>query len=113
MSKLNWVTKACAVFLLWAAAAVALPAQTFTALHRFDGTDGDHPSAGLVQGTNGSLYGTTAQGGANGVNSAGTVFKITPSGTLTTLHNFDWTDGEYPNGLVQGADGSFLSLIHI
>ena len=30
MSKLNWVTKACGVFLLWATAAVALPAQTFT-----------------------------------------------------------------------------------
>ena len=64
-----------------------------------------NPYAGLVQGTDGNFYGTTSEGGANGY---GTVFKITPSGTLTTLHSFDVTDGAYPYaGLVQATDGNF------
>ena len=81
-------------------------ATSFTTLHRFDGTDGDSPSAALVQATNGELYGTTGGGGANG---GGTVFKITPSGTLITLYNFcsqpNCTDGGGPSGLVQATDG--------
>ncbi len=59
---------------------------------------------GLVQANDGNLYGTVEEGGANGF---GTVFKITLSGKLTTLHSFDGTDGEYPAaGLVQGTDGN-------
>jgi uncharacterized repeat protein (TIGR03803 family) len=110
MSKFTWVTKACGVFLLWAAAAVALPAQTFTSLFSFDHSDGYGPFGALVQGADGSFYGTTAFGGANKL--AGTVFKITPGGTLTTLYNFcsltNCTDGDSPYGtLVQGTDGNF------
>jgi uncharacterized repeat protein (TIGR03803 family) len=106
---ISWGKGAYAVFVLCAATAIALPAQTFTTLHSFDGTDGANPGAGLVQATNGDLYGTTANGGANG---AGTVFKITPSGTLTTLYSFcsqsGCTDGEYPSAaLVQATNGSF------
>jgi uncharacterized repeat protein (TIGR03803 family) len=67
-----------ALFLLCATTAIALHGQTFTTLHSFDGTDGKVPEAGLVQATNGNLYGTTGSGGANG---HGTVFKISPSGT--------------------------------
>jgi uncharacterized repeat protein (TIGR03803 family) len=68
---------------------------------------GDHPYAGLLQGADGNFYGTTHSGGTNG-NNLGTVFKITPSGTLTWLHSFAGTDGEYPyGGLVQGTDGNF------
>ena len=55
---------------------IALPAQTLTTLHSFDGTNGADPVAGLVQATNGDLYGTTENGGANGVE--GTIFRITP-----------------------------------
>src|SRR5271154_11113 len=62
-------------------------------------TDGSAPAAPLIQSTNGDLYGTTLFGGAD---NNGTVFKITPSGTLTTLHIFDGTDGSAPEaGLVQ------------
>jgi uncharacterized repeat protein (TIGR03803 family) len=82
LSRLNWGNRPCALLLLCAATAVASPAQTFTTLHSFGGTDGLNPYAGLVQATNGDLYGTTLQGGANG---NGTVFKITPKGTLTTF----------------------------
>jgi len=83
---------------------LSMPAQTFTTLHSFDGMDGAHLRSGLVQATNGNLYGTTADGGAN---SAGTVFKITPSGTLTTLHTFDGMDGDSPYAaLVQATNGN-------
>jgi uncharacterized repeat protein (TIGR03803 family) len=84
-------------------------AQTLTVLDSFDLTDGSRPYAAMVQGTNGSLYGTTFQGGANGY---GTVFKMTPSGTLTTLYSFcsqpDCTDGDSPAGaLIQASNGNF------
>src|ERR1017187_2177770 len=113
LSKLNWGTRACAVLVLCATTAIALPAQiaTLTTIHRFCSQsgcpDGDAPYAGLVQATNGGLYGTTYGGGTN---SAGTIFKITPGGTLTTLYSFcpqtNCTDGLGPQaGLVQAANG--------
>ncbi len=89
------------------------PGGTLTTLYSFcsqDGcTDGLEPIAGLIQGTDGNFYGTTLGGGANG---AGTVFKITPSGTLTTLYTFcsqsGCTDGIEPfGGLIQATDGNF------
>jgi len=64
-------------------------------LHSFDGTDGANPTAGLILANNGDLYGTTTSGD--------TIFKITPSGTLTTLATLDG----YPYaGLIQGTDGN-------
>jgi uncharacterized repeat protein (TIGR03803 family) len=104
MSKFNWGMRPCGVFLLWLAAAIALPAQTFTTLHSFDnGTDGESPEAGLVQGTDGKFYGTTELGGTNGY---GTVFSITADGKLATLHSFHFTDGAAPFGeLVRAANG--------
>jgi uncharacterized repeat protein (TIGR03803 family) len=89
------------------------PGGTLTTLYSFCAqsgcTDGENPYGALVQATNGYLYGTTEGGGANG--NYGTVFKITPGGTLTTLYSFcaqsGCTDGENPNGaLVQGTDGN-------
>ena len=72
------------------AAAIALPAQTFNTLHSFNGTDGKHPQSGLVQTTNGDLYGTTYGGGTSPCPSpgCGTILKITPNGTLTTVYSF-------------------------
>ena len=114
--KLNWLKRPFAVAALCAAATVALPAQTFTKLFNFDTTNGYEPIAGLVQGADGDFYGTTPYGGANPQTScsgcAGTVFKINPNGTLTTLYNFcsqsGCADGEGPYaGLVQGTDGNF------
>jgi uncharacterized repeat protein (TIGR03803 family) len=74
---------------------------------QFGCLDGEYPNAGVIQGGDGNLYGTTYYGGANGW---GTVFKVTPKGTLTVLHSFVGTptEGGYPTaGLVQGADGNF------
>jgi uncharacterized repeat protein (TIGR03803 family) len=66
--------------------------------------DGSQPVSRLVQAKDGNLYGTTDVGGVPG---AGTVFKISTSGTLTTLHSFDTSDGAAPNaGLVQATDGN-------
>jgi uncharacterized repeat protein (TIGR03803 family) len=114
MGKLNWATRAYAVFILCATTAIALPAQTFTTLHSFDFTDGFEPLAALVQGTNGNLYGTTLGGGASSAcpGNCGTVFEITPNGTLTTLYSFcaqsGCTGGEKPNAaLIQATNGSF------
>jgi uncharacterized repeat protein (TIGR03803 family) len=105
---LAWSKTACAILVLCAATAIALPAQTFTSLLRFNGTDGANPNLMvLVQGSDGNLYGTTSSGGANGY---GTVFKITPVGALTILHSFAGypTDGACPFGpLVLGTDGDF------
>jgi uncharacterized repeat protein (TIGR03803 family) len=87
----------------------SLQAQTFTSLHSFDGRDGASPFAGLVQATDGNLYGTTY---TNGAFNAGTVFKITPTGSLTTLYSFcsqaSCADGSGPAaGLTQAANGNF------
>lgn len=82
------------------------PTGTLTTLYNFTNTpDGANPYAGLVLGTDGNFYGTTAEGGANGL---GTVFKVTTTGTLTILHSFSGPDGEIPYGaLVQGTDGNY------
>jgi uncharacterized repeat protein (TIGR03803 family) len=81
-------------------------ALTMTMLYSFVWSDGGEPYAGLIQGTDGDFYGTTAWGGAS---SKGTIFKITPAGALTTLYSFAGSDGRHPQaGLVQGTDGSFF-----
>src|SRR5580700_3288964 len=117
MIKLNWVTKACGAFLLWAMAAIALPAQTFTTLWNFEtiGAYGANPyNVSLVQGLDGNFYGTTFYGGTDVYDggAGGTVFKITPDGTLTTVYSFcaqpNCADGQGPfAGLVLGRDGNF------
>jgi uncharacterized repeat protein (TIGR03803 family) len=113
MTKLtSW--KTCSLLcILCAATVIAAHAQTFTTLHRFSGPDGDNPLAGLVQGSDGNFYGTTSDGGSGPCSEfnnpgCGTVFKITPEGVVTTLHNFTGRDGYFPvAGLVLGADGNF------
>ena len=66
-------------------------------LHRFNGNDGVSPTGAVQRDAAGNLYGTTNGGGAHIY--YGTVFKITPSCTLTTLHNFTGgKDGANPFG---------------
>jgi uncharacterized repeat protein (TIGR03803 family) len=74
-------------------------------------TNGGNPQGGVVQATNGYLYGTTNSAGAYGF---GTVFRITTAGALTTLYSFcaagednGCPDGSNPAAsLVQGSDGN-------
>ena len=96
-------------------------AGTLTTLYQFGGqpTDGLEPYQGLVQGSDGYFYGTTYYGGTNtsssSPNGAGTVFRIRPAGTLTTLYQFGGvpTDGRYSlGGLVQGSDGSIYGTTY-
>ncbi len=92
------------------------PTGTLTTLYTFFGTSGYGPNSALVQGTDGNFYGTTALGGSfncgtGSASSCGTIFKITPQGTLTILYSFceqtGCPDGHDPVGLVQGSDGNF------
>ncbi|HET8923589.1 MAG TPA: choice-of-anchor tandem repeat GloVer-containing protein [Candidatus Acidoferrum sp.] len=89
---------------------------TFSTLHSFCApmacTDGSGPRTGLVQGTDGNLYGAASFGGASSKCTAGcgTLFKISASGTLTALHSFSGADGQDPLGMVQGTDGSFYGI---
>ena len=79
----------------------------FTTLYSFtNGSDGANPVGGLVQGSDGDFYGMAYDGGTNNV---GTVYKISASGTLTSLYTFtNGEDGSNPNdGLVQTSDGGF------
>src|SRR5690348_6269460 len=96
---------ACAVFLLCIATAIAAHAQTFTNLVDFNGEDGANPfQVTLVQGVDGNLYGTTAYGGAHG---QGVVFRMSTSGALSDLYDFDITNGAVPfSGLTLLGDGS-------
>jgi uncharacterized repeat protein (TIGR03803 family) len=101
------------------AAALALPAfgasagVVLTSLHSFQVfTNGAGPTGGLVQGSDGNFYGTTSGGGTN--NNAGTVFKISATGALTTLYSFTGgKDGGSPQaGLVQGSDGNLYGTTY-
>ena len=75
----------------------------YTNLHAFNGTDGKTPTAGLVQASDGNLYGVTSGGGANGI---GTLFKVTTAGVFTKLIDFTTTDGSTPQiTLVQHTNG--------
>ena len=68
--------------------------------------EGSAPYAEVFEASDGDLYGTTNQGGANGV---GTIFRLDlESGELTTLHSFDTEDGGfYPDaGVIQASDGN-------
>jgi uncharacterized repeat protein (TIGR03803 family) len=93
---------------LWGTIFKVNSAGVLNTLWRFsDGTDGSNPNGRLVQESDGYFYGTTTQGGTN--NGWGTIFKISSTGTLTTLFTFhDAGRGGSPESdLVHGADGAF------
>jgi len=88
------------------------PEGVETVLYSFDKdpTDGSYPIGNLIQGSDGNFYGVTSNGSQY---MAGTVFKLTSSGTETVLHRFleNGPDGVYPTGsLIQANDGNFYGL---
>jgi len=87
------------------------PTGTETIIHKFGphGADSQNPDTTLLQASDGNFYGTTPKGGSS---NRGTVYQMTPSGTLTVLHNFQdksvKNDGAVPAGaLIQASDGNF------
>lgn len=93
------------------------PSGRLTTVHSFNNNDGANPVGGLIQGANGNLYGTTSGGGNLncdwGVNfgpGCGTIFKLTPKGSFSTLYSFcplSCSDGAIPWGrIVEDADGN-------
>ena len=89
------------------------PVSGYSVLHMFNGTDGDDPNA-LRQDSSGGLVGTTSGGGRKGF---GTVFRISSSGTFSTLYNFcskaNCADGSYPFGpLMLDSKGNIFGVLN-
>ena len=101
----------CVLPAIGVAMVMASPGQTLTTLATFNGANGARPYGALVQGLDGSLYGTA---GLGGLHNMGTVFKVTPTGALTTLYNFQGSDGEFPYaGLIMGPSGEFYGTTEL
>jgi uncharacterized repeat protein (TIGR03803 family) len=149
----------CALWILFSAAHITLSGQTFKTVLSFNGSNGNLSFAPLVQGTNGSLYGTSQLGGFGeggnvfqlngqgatayslcsqdqctgadpiaglvqarngdfygtteygGTNDDGTVFRMTPGGTFTSVHSFDTPiDGTVPVGLIATSSGELYGV---
>jgi uncharacterized repeat protein (TIGR03803 family) len=91
------------------------PGGELTSLVSFNGTNGARPMSALLQDVDGNIYGTTSTGGfgfsISPPTGNGTVFKVTPQGELSTLHQFAGypDDGAHPafGGLTRGTDGNF------
>ncbi len=93
------------------------PSGSLTTLYSFcvmndECADGNHPLA-LMLATDGNFYGLTGNGGTN---NDGTIFQMTPGGSLTTEHSFDGTDGLVNNNtydgplLIQDTNGTFYGV---
>ena len=76
----------------------------------FGSADGSEPVQPPVEGTDGNFYGTTYSGGADG---NGTVYMMTPQGTLTTIYNFQGYDGVGPRGLLYETNGLFYGTTQL
>ena len=94
----------------WGTVFKLTPGGALTTLYSFTGSnDGGFSTAALIQGADGSFYGTTATNSPGG---HGTVFQVTPDGALANLYSFTGgADGGSPaDALLQGADGAFYGV---
>jgi uncharacterized protein (TIGR02597 family) len=91
----------------------------YTEICTYADTDGDFPTAALVQGYDGNFYSTTAAGGdtnSDGAYAYGTIFQVSPSGAFATLHWFNGIDGADLGdstrafGLIQASDGNLYGV---
>ncbi len=99
---------------------ISTDGKFFNVLHTFTGTpsDGATPTRGVIQGTDGDLYGTTVYGGFSQGLNYGTIFQLTltPTGEVKTFtiprpafDDFSFTTSDYghPRGLDQSSTGNF------
>ena len=107
---------------------VATAGEAFSILHSFSGSDGLLPVAPLIQGSDGSFYGTTWAGGDFScgpyyystdypyprLGGCGTVFRMDSAGNVTVLHVFEEPpDGNAPYaGLLFGSDGNLYGTTY-
>jgi len=96
-----------ALFLICLAVSIAAPAQTFKTLANLSDTFGASPSAPLVQGIDGNLYGSGFYGG---LKQDGTVFRVTPGGKLSLVHTFHGAEGKNANGLALETNGNLYGI---
>ncbi len=104
----EWPRQLLAALLMVLSCAAAAAAPTYNDVYTFETTGPYGPYANVTQGLDGNLYGTTAYGGTN---ARGTVYQLTPGGTLKVIYNFcslaSCADGSAPQApLVFGADGN-------
>jgi uncharacterized repeat protein (TIGR03803 family) len=104
MSKRRLVT----IALVLTAVTASVHAQTYNVLYNFGSTSGDPTdprfSGAIAQSRDGNLLSTANDAWTDGI---GTVFEITPGGTLTVLHHFNGADGQAPQGgLTLAVDGN-------
>jgi uncharacterized repeat protein (TIGR03803 family) len=93
------------------------PGGMLATLYSFTGgTDGYSPAGALIRGADGNFYGVTTHSVLSGIELFGTVFRVTPSGALTTLHGFGdliLNDGLNPYaGLIQSVDGNLYGTTY-
>ncbi|MGA2591887.1 MAG: choice-of-anchor tandem repeat GloVer-containing protein [Bryobacteraceae bacterium] len=83
------------------------PSGTYSQLYAFRAhDDGEIPIAGVVEGSDGAIYGTTSAAGANG---QGTIYRLSNAG-LQTLYSFSGADGSAPSILVAAKNGTFYGI---
>jgi uncharacterized repeat protein (TIGR03803 family) len=83
------------------------PSGTYSQLYEFKAhDDGELPIAGVVEGSDGALYGATTAAGANG---QGTIYRFS-DGSLHTLYSFSGPDGSAPSILVAGKKSIFYGI---
>ncbi len=88
------------------------PTGNVTILRGMDGAEGNYPSAGLIQGSDGIFYGANSYEGPSAtcadLGGCGTLFKITPQGVFTALFDLDYPTGATPETtMVQHTSGVF------
>lgn len=104
---IRWLYPAVLLALLSAAPSSAA-AQSVDVLHNFSGRSfSEGPQGSLLVASDGQIYGTTMVGGTY---SNGSIFRMTPSGSVTVLHSFGpvpgTSGGSHPNAaLIQATDG--------
>lgn len=84
---------------------------THTVLESFRGANGDSPFVGLSLGSDGNAYGSTAEWGPN----AGSIFRVTPQGSVSVVSSFRYTTPlnapRHPRGpVIDGGDGFLYGI---